>query len=242
MALLALGLPAVAAPAATASDGAPRHPVAARLAPAAATVTVSGEGSASAEPDMAVLGVGVEATAKTAKEAQAAQSSAAGKLLDALRAQGIAAKDIHTQNVSLGPVYDYSGGAATLTGYRAAQSFSVQVRALGKTGAVLQAVTDSAGDAGRVDSVVFDLADRGPLRAAAREAAFAEARGKAQHYARLSGQRLGRLVSLSENGTGFVAAPPPMAADMAPGGSGAVPVSPGEIKATSSVTAVYELG
>ncbi|MET8975555.1 SIMPL domain-containing protein [Streptomyces sp. NPDC004539] len=238
--LLALGLPALAAPGAAALDGghAPTH---ARAEHAPTTVTVTGDGSATAEPDLAVLGVGVEATAKTAKAAMAAQNKAADALLAAVRKQEIADKDVRTDGVSLGPVYDYQSGTAVLTGYRAAQSFVVKVRVIDRTGAVLQAVTDATGDAGRVNSVVFDLADREPLQRAARKAAFADARGKAQQYATLSGRRLGRLVTLNEGGTGYLTPAPPMAADMPAGGLGGVPIAPGEIKATSSVTAVYEL-
>jgi len=237
--LLALGLPA---PGAAALDGGNvSAPVHARDAHAPTTVTVTGDGSATAEPDLAVLGVGVEATAKTAKAAVAAQNTAADALLKAVRAQEIADKDVRTEGVSLGPVYKYQDGTAVLTGYRAAQSFVVKVRAIDRTGAVLQAVTDATGDAGRVASVVFDLADREPLQRAAREAAFADARDKAQQYAALSGRRLGRLVTLGEGGTGYLPPAPPMAADLQAGGLGAVPVAPGEIKATSSVTAVYEL-
>ncbi|QNP69060.1 SIMPL domain-containing protein [Streptomyces roseirectus] len=240
--LLALGLPAVAAPGAAALDGGYESaPVVARAEPAPTTVTVTGDGSATAEPDLAVVGVGVEATAKTAKEALAAQNKAADALLKAVAQQGIADKDVRTDSVSLSPVYDYQDGTSVLTGYRAAQSFVVKVREIGKTGAVLQAVTDATGDAGRINSVVFDLADREPLQRAARKAAFADARSKAEQYAALSGRTLGRLVTLSEGGTGYVTPAPPMAADMPPGGLGSVPLAPGEIKATSSVTAVYEL-
>jgi len=240
--LLALGLPAIAAPSAAALEGGHASaPVQARAAHAPTTVTVTGDGSATAEPDLAVLGVGVEATAKTAKAAMAAQNKAADALLKAVRKQQIADKDVRTDGVSLGPVYDYQSGNAVLTGYRAAQSFVVNVRAIDRTGTVLQAVTDATGDAGRVNSVVFDLADREPLQRAARKAAFADARSKAQQYASLSGRHLGRLVTLNEGGTGYLTPTPPMAADMPAGGLGAVPIAPGEIKATSSVTAVYEL-
>ncbi|MDX3382130.1 SIMPL domain-containing protein [Streptomyces niveiscabiei] len=237
--LLSLGL---SAPGAAALDGGHASaPVAERAAPAPTTVTVTGDGSASADPDLAVLGVGVEATAKTAKAAMAAQNKAADALLKAVRGQGVADKDIHTDGISLSPVYDYTDGTSVLTGYRAAQSFTVKVRAINRTGAVLQAVTDATGDAGRVNSVVFDLANREPLQRAARKAAFTDARAKAEQYAALSGRRLGRLVTLSEGSTGYATPAPPMAADMPAGGLGAVPLAPGEIKATSSVTVVYEL-
>ncbi|MGW7169042.1 SIMPL domain-containing protein [Streptomyces sp. NPDC054884] len=248
-ALLALGVPAFTAPAAAAL---PAHPAAAADAAAvgvtavravaveAATVTVTGEGSASAEPDLAVVGTGVEATAKTSQAAMDAQTGAAAALLAAVRAQDVADRDIRTENVSLHPVYDYTGGASRLTGYQAAQFFAVTVRQVSKTGAVLQAITDAAGDAARIGSVVFDVSDPAPLQARAREAAHADARAKAEQYARLSGRALGRLISLSEDASS-TPRPGPPAGDTPGAGMAPVPAAPGEIKATATVTAVYAL-
>lgn len=237
--LLALGVPALAAPTAGA---APVHPVAAvRLAPVSpATLTVTGEGSASAPPDLAVVGAGVEAAAKTSQAALDTQNKAAAALLAAVRAQGVAERDIRTESVSLNPVYTYTGSTARLKGYQAAQSFSVKVRQVARTGAVLQAITDATGGAARINSVAFDVSDPAPLRARARKAAHDDARAKAEQYARLSGRRLGRLVSLSEDAS-TSPHPVPSAGDTPGAGIGAVPVAPGEIRATATVTAMYEL-
>ncbi|MCW8378955.1 SIMPL domain-containing protein [Streptomyces justiciae] len=237
--LLALGLPTVVAPAALAA-GTGGHAPAIAVAAAPATVTVTGEGSAVGEPDIALVGAGVEAVAKTTQAALKAQNTASAALLKAVRAQGVADRDIRTENVSLSPVYDYTDGESTLKGYQAAQSFSIKVREPAATGALLQAITDATGDAGRINSVVFDLEDRRPLQARARKAAHDDARGKAAQYARLSGLHLGRLVSLKEGGTGYFAPSPPVSADASAGFSG-VPLAPGEIKSTATVTAVYEL-
>lgn len=229
--LLALGLPAVAVPTAAA------RPTGAVTAPSPATVTVTGEGGASAQPDIAVVVAGVEAMAATPRTALDTQAAAATALLDAVRRQGVAEADIRTENVSVHPVHDYTDGAARLRGYQAAQTFSLTVREVGRTGAVLQGITDATGEAGRVNSVTFDVSDPAPLLARARQSAHEDAHAKALQYARLSGHRLGRLVSLSEDATGYPRPVPP-AADAASGG---VPVAPGVIRATATVTAVYAL-
>ncbi|MEH0449471.1 SIMPL domain-containing protein [Streptomyces sp. B21-102] len=246
VALLTLGGPALAAPTAAALPARPAIAADAVWAgalpadDAAATVTVTGEGSANAEPDLAVVGVGVEATAKTPQAAMDAQSGAAAALLAAVRAEGVAERDVRTESVSLRPVHDYTGGASRLTGYQAAQSFTVKVRRVSRTGAVLQAVTDAAGDAARIGFVVFDVSDPAPLQARAREAAHADARAKAEQYARLSGRGLGRLISLSEDAS-TTPRPVPSAGDTPGAGTVAVPAAPGEIRATATVTAVYAL-
>ncbi|GAA3388396.1 SIMPL domain-containing protein [Streptomyces roseoviridis] len=228
-----------AAPALAAAPGTVAAAAAVRPA-TQATVTVSGSGRAAAAPDVAVVSVGVEATRKTAKEAMAAQSAAAKALLAALREQGVADRDIRTESLSLSPVYAQSGGGESkVTGYQAGQSFSVKVRDIDRTGQIVSAVSDATGDAGRVNGVVFDVADPTGLRARAREAAHRDAHDKAAQHARLSGHRLGRLVSLTE---GESVRPAPGAVPSAPadGGEG-VPLAPGEIEEHVSVTAVYEL-
>ncbi|MFI0924648.1 SIMPL domain-containing protein [Streptomyces sp. NPDC021012] len=207
-------------------------------APATATVTVTGDGRASAAPDLAILSVGVEATRATAKEAMAAQRTGAEALLGVLRRQGIADRDVRTDSLSLSPVYTQTKeGDSKVTGYQAGQSFSVKVRDIDRTGQVVGAVNEASGSAGRINGVVFDVADPSALRAKAREAAYRDAYDKASQHARLSGHQLGRLVSLSEGESvrpGLGTAPLP--ADE-PG----VPLAPGEIEEQVTVSAVYEL-
>lgn len=236
VALLALGLTAPTAAAL------PRTALltAAPSAPSPATVTVTGEGSTTATPDLAVIGAGVEAQAKTPQAALNAQNEAASALLKAVRGQGVAERDISTENLSLSPVYDYQDGTSELKGYQAAQSFSIKVREAGRTGKVLQAITDATGTAGRINSVTFAVADPAPLRARARKAAHDDAHTKALQYARLSGHRLGRLVSLTDIATSGPVSPP-WSPDAPPGAGAGVPLAPGEVRTTATVTAVYEL-
>jgi uncharacterized protein YggE len=242
LAAAALALGGLVAGTAPAQAAAPARTVPFAAAPAAdpATVTVTGSGSASAAPDLAILSIAVEADRTTAKEAMAAQTTEAENLLRVLRAQGIEDRDIRTDSLSVMPVYTQtSGGESKVSGYQAVQSFSVKVRALDRAGQVIGAVNEAARDAGRVNGVVFDVADPGALRAKAREAAYRDAHEKAQQHARLSGHRLGRLVSLGEGEStrpGQGAASPSISADGA-----SVPLAPGEIEEHVTVSAVYEL-
>ncbi|GGV41661.1 SIMPL domain-containing protein [Streptomyces spectabilis] len=236
LALAALGFGA--APAGAAAPSAEAPAAAAQRNPA--TVTVTGTGSASAAPDLAVVSMGVEVTAPTSQKALAAQNTAARALLAAVREQGVAERDARTESLSLSAVYKEDDGASKLTGYRAAQSFSLTVRDLAATGRVIQAAMDAAGDAGRVHAVAFDVADKRELRSKARAAAHDDARAKAEQYARLTGRPLGRLVSLSESDGG---GPRPMAVPVeAVTKDQGVPVAPGEIEDQVTLTAVYELG
>ncbi|MEV6104846.1 SIMPL domain-containing protein [Streptomyces sp. NPDC051940] len=209
--------------------------------PEPATVSVTGSGSATKAPDLAVLSAGVEADGRTAKEAMAAQSKAAKAMLDAVHKEGIEDRDIKTDGLSLGPRYDYNNGSATLVGYQAGQTFTIKVRDIAKTGSVVSAVTAATGDAGRINGVGFDVSDRQALEAEAREAAFGEARAKAEQYAKQSGGTLGRLVSVSEYGGTPVPYQMPMMAAAEVAAGGPAPVAPGEVKGELSVSVVYEL-
>lgn len=202
------------------------------------TVTVTGAGAATAAPDMAVVGMGVETTAPTAKAALAAQTKAAQALLAAVRKQGIADRDVRTDSLSLQAVYAQGDASAKITGYQAGQNFSVRVRDLARTGAVVQAAMDAAGEAGRIGSIAFDVADPSALRAKARDAAFADARAKAEQHARLGGRKLGRLVSISETDSGR---PRPVELPAGAMADEGVTVAPGEIQDEVTVTVVYEL-
>ncbi|MEV4945275.1 SIMPL domain-containing protein [Streptomyces sp. NPDC053755] len=231
--LLAGTAPALAAGPAAAPS------VAAAPAAATTTVTVTGTGRAAAAPDVAVLSVGVEVTRKTAQEAMDGQRTAAEALLAALRKEAVADRDIRTDSLSLSAVYSQSdGGENRVAGYQAGQSFSVKVRGIDRAGRVVAAVGDATGDAGRVNSVAFDVADPGALRSEARKAAHQDAREKASQHARLSGHRLGRLVSLTE---GDSVRPVSGAVPGMPADAPEMPLAPGEIEEQVTVTAVYEL-
>ncbi|MFE5630169.1 SIMPL domain-containing protein [Streptomyces sp. NPDC056543] len=230
----ALAAAPVAGPAA-AAVGAPAPAPAA----APATLTVTGTGRAGAAPDIAVISVAVEARAKTGEEAMAAQSRAAEALFAALRKQSVADRDIRTESISLFPVYTQAAnGESRVSGYQASQSVSATVRDVDRTGQVVGAVTKATGDAGRVDGVTFDVADPAALRARARELAHKDAQDKAAQHARLSGHRLGRLVSITETDSGR---PSAGAAPEASADASGVPLAPGEIEEQVTVTAVYEL-
>lgn len=237
VALAALGLPAASAVAAPAAA----PPVTAAVQ-APTTVTVTGTGSATAAPDMAVLTAGVEVTGPTADQALAAQGAAAKALLAAARKAGVAERDIRTESLALTPVYGDDGGKGDddekVTGHRASQTFSLTIRDIDRTGAVIQAVVDAAGDAARIQAVAFDVEDPSALRAKARTAAFKDARAKATQYAKLTGRRLGRLVRLDESDGGRAR---PVQMPVGAFAKDSVPVAPGRIQDEVSVTAVYEL-
>lgn len=202
-------------------------------------ISVTGEGQVAAVPDMATLTLGVTVNGDTAKAALDANSAALAAAIKRLKDAGIEDRDIQTSGLSLGPIYDYSssnGAPQTVLGYSASNMVTVRVRALETVGAVLDAaVTDGANT---LNGISFGLADPVPSTDGARKAAVVDARHKAELYAAAAGVKVGKVVSINENG-GY--APPMMMGGLSEVTKDAVPVQAGELSVGASVTVTFEL-
>jgi uncharacterized protein YggE len=189
-------------------------------------VIVSGEGSVSVPPDYAQIRSGVTTRAKSVSEAVNANSKLMAAITATLLDAGIAQKDIQTSRVSVQPVYaqPQPGTERKLSGYSVTNQVTVAVRQIDKLGDILdRLVTAGANDIGNLSFVVAD-----PSKALdqAREAAVADARRKAEIYARASGVTLGRVAWITEGGA--YAPPVPMARMHAAAPAEPVPISAGE--------------
>lgn len=200
-----------------------------------ALVTVTGEGSVDAVPDMATLSLGVTTQGATATEAMAANSAQLQTVLDRLKTAGIAAGDTQTSNLSLNPnwVGYESGATPTIAGYTANNMLTVRVRAIDTLGSVLDAaITDGANT---LNGLTFELAAPRPKLDEARRAAVADAKARATLLVEAAGGRLGKIVSITETSR-FVNPQPMFRAE-----ASAVPVAAGQIGLTASVTVVFEI-
>ena len=162
-------------------------------------ISVSGEGRASAAPDMAVLGLGVSAKAATVKAANSRVQEAMGDLLDSLEDNGVEEKDIQTSQFSIYPEYDYRNGEQILTGYRVSHMVQVKVRDIDKAGEVIDDAVEAGGDLLQVQSISFTIDDTTALRSEAREEAVADAQAKAEELASLAGVTLGKPTYITES-------------------------------------------
>ncbi len=208
----------------------------------ASTLNLSAYGETKVAPDMATINLGVLVEAKTAAGAMAANGARMNQVIAALKAGGIAAKDIQTSGLNLNAQYVYAQNEAPkLTGYQASNQVTVTVRDLTRLGPAVDAVV--AAGANQVNGISFGLADPTAAENAARIAAVRALAAKAELYAHATGYRLQRLVSLSEGGGYSAPQPVPMlrmmksAAPMAD-----TAVAPGELNVRIDVTGLYELG
>ncbi|MFF3439727.1 SIMPL domain-containing protein [Streptosporangium sp. NPDC002721] len=195
-------------------------------------ITVVGEGSVSATPDIMRLDTGVEVRRPTAGAAFSAARDAAAALTRALLAAGVAARDMRTDELTLAPEYRQY---PTVSGYRATQGIEAIVRDIDNADEVVEAAA-AAGEAVRLNGISFEVSDnRVPLRLA-RDIAFRDAQARATQYARLAGRGLGRVMEINEQ---TVTPPTPIA-----GFAAAVDrasISPGRQDVSVSVRVVYGL-
>jgi uncharacterized protein YggE len=208
--------------------------------PADARIIVSGEGSVSVPPDYAQIRSGVTTRAKTAKEAADANTKAMAGVTAVLLESGIARKDIQTSQFSIQPIYAPQEPRAEpkLSGYSVSNQVIVKVHQLSRLGELLdRLVTAGATDVGNIQFLVTDTSK---ALDQAREAALADARRKAELYARASGLALGRITWITED-QGY-APPMPMRAMQAPAArAGSVPIAIGEDTLQVRITVGFDI-
>jgi uncharacterized protein YggE len=200
-------------------------------------VNVSGEGSVAVKPDMAEITAGVSTEAKTPREASEANAKAMSAVIDAVRAAGIPENDIGTSRFTINPVYAAKGRseAQQVVGYRVSNLVRVRIRDLARTSEVLDQMI--AAGATNVNGVEFSPSDPTKLKDQARAAAFADAKRRAELYAKAAGAQLGRAIAIAEQDSRLA----PTTAFRATAAAPPTPIMPGEDMLTVSVTVSFEL-
>ena len=204
------------------------------------TIIVTGNGEASAPPDMAFLNLGVEAEGATAAEALRKNSAQMDATIKSLRDAGVDKKDIQTSSLNVGAKYDYSrdNSPPRIIGYQATNTVSVKLRNLDKAGSVIDKAIGVG--ANRLDSISFGFADPKPLMNSARKAAVADARDRAVLYADAAGVKLGSVLQISDSYS-QAPGPIPAMARMEAADFKSVPISTGESSMSANVTIIFAI-
>jgi uncharacterized protein YggE len=177
------------------------------LAPGEVLIQVEASGEARNRPDVMAINAGVVTTGRTAKAALAANNVLANRLLEAVRAQGVAPKDVQTEELSVRPQFAKTdeerasdeGRSAQIVGYVATNSVALTLRDLSKAPDIVDALFEAG--ANNVRGPDFSLSDPAPAQRDARRAAVAAARTQADEYAAALGMRVSRVLRVSERGT-----------------------------------------
>ena len=209
-----------------------------------ASISVSGEGTATLAPDMAVISLGVVREAATASEALSANNKAMRDVLDALSGQDIADRDVQTTGFTIAPQYRQSerkNGAyepPVIVGYQVRNGVVVRVRDLSKLGGVIDRTVKLGVNQGGDINFTNDNPDE--AIETARRNAMKEAIAKARTLAEAAGVKLGRVINISENTMRPMPVPQMMVrASMAKGADEAVPVAAGENTYSVTVNLSY---
>jgi uncharacterized protein YggE len=204
-------------------------PALAQIVPPAA-ISVTGEATVSVPPDLAQIDGGVTSEAKTAREASEANNAAMGKVLLALKGAGIEEKDFQTSRLQLQPQSAPNRtGPSAIVGYRASNRVTIRLRDVNKVANVIDTLVGAG--ANDIGGINFTVSNVSKFLDEAREQAVADARRKAEIYAKAAGVALGAPLSISEEGS---PGPTPFRARVAAGMAVSAPVAQGE--ETLSVT------
>lgn len=207
----------------------------------ATTFNLSAFGETKVVPDLATISLGVTTDAPTAAQALTGNATQMNKVIAALKKAGIEDRDVQTSGLNVNPQYIYEQNQPPkLNGYQASNQVTIRVRDLSKLGQTVDA-TVSAG-ATNVGGISFGLQNPDAAEDAARQDAVKALQAKAELYARATGYRIVRLVSLNEGG-GYqpMPQPMPMYAMAKREMSDSSPIAAGELKVRIDVTATYEV-
>ncbi|KAI0562321.1 hypothetical protein FGB62_62g019 [Gracilaria domingensis] len=202
------------------------------------TISVAGDGSVSAPPDMATVSTGVVTTAATAQAALAANNQQFEQVLSVLAEQGIESRDVQTTFFDVNPQFQRGpdGEDQGITGYQVTNQVQVLVRELDNLGRILDALVTAGSN--RISGVSFSIGNDTELRNRARSLAVADATTRAGVYAEAAGVQVGKLIAISEQSI-----PQPQARQSFDtfAAEASVPIATGELQVRATVFLQFEI-
>jgi uncharacterized protein YggE len=216
-------------------------PASAQMSPQVPTLSANGEGTAYVVPDIAIVSIGVTTRGATAAAALASNSADLAKVIDTIKGEGVAERDIGTSGLSIYPVYEQpqpmdgvEPPPAKIVGYQVTNEVRVTIRDIAASGGILDKVVTAG--ANQVNGITFDNADRKTPADAALADAIRDATRQAEIMAEAAGVRLVRIVNVNASSGGGG----PVFARME-AMSAAVPVMPGERAITANAGVTWEI-
>jgi len=178
------------------------------------TISLSASGAVKTTPDKVDISTGVTTEAKTAREALDQNTEAMTKVVEALKADGIDAKDIQTVNFSVGPVYEQKAEVKppVVVGYRVTNQVRITLHDIKKLGTILDKVVTLG--ANQIDGIEFGVEEPEALKDEARKLALKNVTDNAKLYAEAAGVGLGQILSITEEESSYQPRYAPMATRM----------------------------
>ena len=235
--LAALALGACAIPAAAGAQ--PAQAIAQTIAGTRLDINATGE--VTRVPDLAIISAGVVTRSPTATGAIQDAASRMERVRAALKRAGVEDRDIQTSSINLNPEYRYENNKAPqLVAYSASNQLTIRFRDIRNSGRILDALVGEGANQINGPTLTVDKPETALDEARAR--AVASGRARAELYARSLGQRVVRVVSVSESGSSYPVPPPmPMYARAEAAQAADTKIDPGEQKLQVNLAMVFEL-
>lgn len=211
--------------------------------PTPSTLNLNVNSNVKKAPDMATISAGVVTQARTAKAAMDDNARRMTAAFAALKAAGIAERDMQTSGINLSPQYNYvANQRPTIKGYEVSNRVTVRIRRLDNIGPVMDALV--AQGVNEINGPNFGLDNPEAELDTARTQAMATAMRRAELYATASGMRVKRVITINESGGYEPPQPRPMMmarAVMADAAAPETPVAPGEVTLSIQLNVQFEL-
>jgi uncharacterized protein YggE len=164
------------------------------------TVSVSGIGSVMVQPDMVRMNINFSHVAQTTKQAKEEVDQKMQKILDVLKEEGVEDKNIRTASLSYGAELEYRDGRSIQIGQRADQTIVVSINDIANNSNKFSILLDKIAAIDRVviRDISFDTENKTELFKQTRELAYQKALDKANQYAALSGLKITKTLTISE--------------------------------------------
>jgi len=166
------------------------------------TISVSGTGTVTAQPDMIQMSITLSKVAQTTKMAQEEISKMVRQAMKILKEANIEDKNINTASLRFSSEYDYGKGRRILIGQRAEQSITFSIEGINKDSEKVSGIIDQLIQINGIElnQVNFSVKNPTEYYVKSRELAYKKAVEKANQYAELSKLKIIKVLSISENG------------------------------------------
>jgi uncharacterized protein YggE len=203
-----------------------------------ATISVTGSGTVTGEPNTMSFQIGVQTVAANAAAALSLNNAKMKTLETSLLSNGVTKKNLQTTGLD---IYQNTNNSGAVTGYTVQDNLNVTTHNLAKAGALLGAAAHSVGNDIQLSGVTFSISNQSAVLAKARAAAMRNAYTEATQIAKGGGTTVGHIVRVTdEENTGSTGIVLPFAEAAAKTASN-VPIESGSQSVNVQVEVVYSL-
>ncbi len=208
--------------------------------PRPSSITVNGDATIFAEPDLAQIDIGVVTQARNAPEASKENAERLTRVMTEVKKSLGKGDEVKTSGYSLTPNYRYpQGGKPEIVGYTASNTLRIKMTNLVQVGRLIDGAMQAG--ANNVNRLVFTLKDEQGAQLEALRNATAKAKSKAEAIAASLGLKIVRIASINEGERTVQPIFRQAMAARAEAAPAPTPVEPGTVEVRSSLSMTVEV-